>query len=152
MLEKFYKTNITSYNLAAQSLQMAMQFDKYVRSAYYRLKSRNTALPCIFNFLLPNQTATKISRKTNFPYPIYLYYTATLLRGSMIIQHLHNSQTFTSYSEFFDIHLFHPEPTEQTGNNAGDPKSFLLRLILLWGLFHLVFGFALKGWQMSCKF
>lgn len=87
---------------------MAMQFDKYVRSAYYRLKAKNTALPCILSFLLSNKTATKISRKTNFPYPTYIYYTATLLCAFMILQHLYNSQAFISYSEFFNIHLFHP--------------------------------------------
>lgn len=130
---------------------MAMQFDKYVRSAYYRLKAKNTALPCILSFLLSNQTATKISRKTNFPYPIYIYYTATLLCGFIfynIYTILKPSFHIVSSSIFI---FFILEPTEQT-RNAGDPKSFLLRIILLWGLFHLDFGFVLKGWQTSCKF
>jgi hypothetical protein len=72
-----------------------MQFDRYVLSAYYGLKSKHTALPCTLSFLLYNQTTTKLSRETDFPYPIYLSYTATFHFGFMsareTVKHLYNS-------------------------------------------------------------
>lgn len=57
---------------------MATQFDKYVLSGYYGLKSKHTVVSCILTFL-SNQAVINIPKKTYFLHPAHLYYTPHML-------------------------------------------------------------------------